>query len=66
MYLVRSTRRTDKRRSGSCDRRSPETENSGMLRMKKESGITPAFPKLIYALDDDNITPDSKYWHLTN
>ena len=33
--------------------------------MKKGVWITPAFPKLIYALDDDNITPDSKYWHLT-
>ena len=35
--------------------------------VKNEKGvwITPAFPKLIYALDDDNITPDSKYWHLT-
>ena len=27
--------------------------------------ITPAFPKLIYVLDEDNITEGSKYWHLT-
>ena len=27
--------------------------------------ITPAFPKLIYVLEDDNITEDSKYWNLT-
>lgn len=27
--------------------------------------ITPAFPKLIYVLEEDNITPDSKYWYLT-
>ncbi len=27
--------------------------------------ITPAFPKLIYVLDEDNITEDSKYWYLT-
>ena len=27
--------------------------------------ITPAFPKLIYALDDCNIHEDSKYWYLT-
>ena len=27
--------------------------------------IAPAFPKLIYVLDDDNITEDSKYWYLT-
>lgn len=35
--------------------------------VKNEKGvwITPAFPKLIYALDEDNITPDSKYWYLT-
>ena len=35
--------------------------------VKNEAGvwITPAFPKLIYALDDMNITPDSKYYYLT-
>ena len=35
--------------------------------VKNEKGvwITPAFPKLIYVLDEDNITKDSKYWHLT-
>ena len=33
--------------------------------MKKVYRITPAFPKLIYVLDEDNITEDSKYWHLT-
>ena len=27
--------------------------------------ITPAFPKLIYVLEEDNITEDSKYWYLT-
>lgn len=27
--------------------------------------ITIAFPKLLYVLDDNNITPDSKYWYLT-
>ena len=27
--------------------------------------VTPAFPKLIYVLDEDNIHPDSKYYHLT-
>ena len=27
--------------------------------------IAPAFPKLIYVLDEDNITEDSKYWYLT-
>ena len=35
--------------------------------VKNEKGvwITPAFPKLIYTLDEDNITPESKYWYLT-
>ena len=35
--------------------------------VKNEKGvwITPSFPKLIYVLDEDNITEDSKYWHLT-
>ncbi len=34
---------------------------------KNESGhwITPAFPKLIYTLEPDNITEDSEYWYLT-
>ena len=38
-----------------------------MKGVKNEKGvwITPAFPKLIYTLDEDNITPDSKYWYLT-
>ena len=38
-----------------------------MQGVKNEKGvwITPAFPKIIYVLDEDNVTPDSKYWHLT-
>ena len=34
---------------------------------KNEQGVwtTPAFPKLLYVLEEDNITPDSKYWYLT-
>ena len=34
---------------------------------KNETGhwITPAFPKLIYTLEEDNITEDSPYWYLT-
>ena len=27
--------------------------------------ITPAFPKLIYVLEEDNVTEDSKYWDIT-
>ena len=35
--------------------------------VKNEKGvwITPAFPKLIYVLEKDNITEDSPYWYLT-
>ena len=35
--------------------------------VKNEAGvwITPAFPKLIYVLEDDNIEPGQKYYHLT-
>lgn len=38
-----------------------------MLGMKNEKGvyITPAFPKLLYVLEEDNIHKDSKYWYLT-
>ena len=38
-----------------------------IIGVKNEKGIwiTPAFPKLIYVLDEDNITEDSKYWYLT-
>ena len=35
--------------------------------VKNEDGVwvTPAFPKLIYVLEDDNITEDAPYWYLT-
>jgi ribonucleoside-triphosphate reductase len=35
--------------------------------VKNEKGvwITPAFPKLIYVLEEDNIREDSEYWYLT-
>ena len=35
--------------------------------VKNEKGVwvTPAFPKLIYTLDEDNITPDAPYYYLT-
>lgn len=35
--------------------------------VKNEKGvwITPAFPKLIYVLEEDNIAEDSRYWYLT-
>ena len=38
-----------------------------ILGVKNEQGVyvTPSFPKVIYVLDDDNITEDSKYWEVT-
>ena len=33
--------------------------------MKRGAWVTPAFPKLVYVLEPDNITEDSKYWYLT-
>ena len=38
-----------------------------ILGFKNESGhyITPAFPKLLYVLDENNITEESPYWYLT-
>ncbi|MCI8578129.1 MAG: anaerobic ribonucleoside-triphosphate reductase [Lachnospiraceae bacterium] len=35
------------------------------VKNKKGVWITPAFPKLIYVLDEDNVTEGSKYWELT-
>ena len=44
-----------------------EVMKQRMQGVKNEKGvwITPAFPKLIYVLDEDNMTEDSKYWYLT-
>lgn len=44
-----------------------EVMKQRMQGVKNEKGvwITPAFPKLIYVLDEDNITEDSRYWDLT-
>ena len=44
-----------------------EVMKQRMQGVKNERGawITPAFPKLIYVLDEDNIHENSKYWYLT-
>ncbi len=44
-----------------------EVLNERIKGVKNEQGvyITPAFPKLIYVLEPDNITEDSPYWYLT-
>ena len=44
-----------------------ETLNQRILGIKNEVGayITPAFPKLLYVTDENNIYPDSEYYYLT-
>ncbi len=44
-----------------------ETLRQRYIGVKNEEGVwvTPAFPKLIYVLEEDNITEGSKYWYLT-
>ena len=44
-----------------------EVLNQRIRGVKNEEGvwITPAFPKLIYALDENNVRPGSKYYYLT-
>ena len=44
-----------------------ETLKQRIQGVKNEKGvwITPAFPKLIYVLEENNIHEDSKYWYLT-
>ena len=44
-----------------------EVLNQRITGVKNEKGvfITPAFPKLIYVLDEDNVREGSKYWDIT-
>ena len=44
-----------------------EMLNQRIKGVKNEAGVyvTPAFPKLIYVLEDDNITEDAPFWYLT-
>lgn len=35
------------------------------VKNKQGAWVTPSFPKLLYFLEPDNVTPDSKYWYLT-
>ena len=44
-----------------------ETLNQRYQGVKNEKGvwISPAFPKIIYVLEEDNVTENSKYWYLT-
>ena len=64
MYLNEAK---DEREKADLAMISEETLNQRIRGVKNESGvwITPAFPKLIYVLEPDNITEDSPYWYLT-
>ncbi len=44
-----------------------ETLNQRIQGVKNESGVwvTPAFPKLIYVLEENNVREGTKYWYLT-
>jgi len=44
-----------------------ETLRQRIQGVKNEKGqwVTPAFPKLIYVLEEDNIIHESRYWYLT-
>ena len=44
-----------------------ETLKQRYIGVKNEAGvwITPAFPKLIYVLEEDNVREGSRYWYLT-
>lgn len=44
-----------------------ETLNQRYQGVKNEKGvwISPAFPKIIYVLEEDNVAENSKYWYLT-
>ena len=64
MYLGEARNEQEKRDLAVIIEETLEQRYQGV---KNEAGvwITPAFPKLIYVLEEDNITPDSPYWYLT-
>lgn len=64
MYLGEARNETEKKDLAMIIEETLKQRYQGV---KNESGvwITPAFPKLIYVLEEDNITPDAPYWYLT-
>lgn len=64
MYLNEAKTETEKKDLALVIEEMLEQRYQGV---KNEDGVwvTPAFPKLIYVLEDDNITEDSPYWYLT-
>ena len=64
MYLNEACNEQEKKDLALCIEEMLRQRYQGV---KNEEGvwITPAFPKLIYVLEDDNIEPDSPYYYLT-
>ncbi|MDD6730510.1 MAG: anaerobic ribonucleoside-triphosphate reductase, partial [Eggerthellaceae bacterium] len=64
MYLNEAKNEQEKRDLAICIEEMLRQRYQGV---KNEKGvwITPAFPKLIYVLEEDNIHEDSPYWYLT-
>ena len=64
MYLGEARNDTEKRDLAMIIEETLKQRYQGV---KNESGvwITPAFPKLIYVLEEDNIAPGTPYWYLT-
>jgi len=64
MYLNEAQNEQEKKNLAIIIEEVPRQRFQGV---KNEKGvwITPAFPKLIYVLEEDNVTEDSKYWYLT-
>ena len=64
MYLNEARNEQEKKDLALCIEEMLRQRYQGV---KNEEGvwITPAFPKLIYVLEDDNIEPDSPYYYLT-
>ena len=64
MYLGEARNDTEKRDLAMIIEETLKQRYQGV---KNESGvwISPAFPKHIYVLEEDNITPDAPYWYLT-
>ena len=64
MYLVEAKNEQERKDLALIIEETLEQRYQGV---KNEKGvwITPAFPKLIYVLEEDNIHEDSPYWYLT-
>ena len=65
MYLNEAKKCAGKKGSRTDYRRNLKTALPGCQERTPGVWITPAFPKLIYVLEDDNVEEDSEYFYLT-